>query len=78
MTTFSKQTEGYPWIFQKVGIDLCDLGLQTEDCGITDFYESFSAITRIHAACQQAQIELEHIHSPENGMASSALEQGLL
>ena len=46
--------------------------------GLTDFYESLCAVTRIHAACEQAAAELAYVFTPENGMAASCLEQALL
>ena len=45
---------------------------------MTDFYESLCAITRVHAASEQAFAELESLHRPEHGLASSCLERALL
>jgi hypothetical protein len=78
---YSKQIEGYPFFFdsnvtQQNGIH--GTGLQTERAGLTDFFESFCSITRIHAAAEQAFTELSFVHKPENGLASSCLEMALL
>ena len=43
----------------------------------TDFYESLTCITRVHAACEQALEEIKNIHNPENGLAASCLERAL-
>ena len=47
---FSKQIEGYPWFFKKIEEKSSVLGLQTRDAGLTDFYESLCAISRVNAA----------------------------
>lgn len=46
--------------------------------GLTDFYESLCAVTRVHAACEQASGELSYIFRPENGMAASCLDRAML
>lgn len=58
--------------------DLHGTGLQTGGAGLTDFFESFCSITRIHAACEQAFAELSVVHKPENGLAASCLEMAML
>lgn len=75
---FSKQIEGYPWFFTRTEGSEHSLGLHTDGCGLTDFFESLCAITRIHAACEQAFAELSQVHRPENGLASSCLEKAML
>ena len=49
---FSKQIEGYPWFFKKIEEKSSVLGLQTRDAGLTDFYESLCAISRVNAASE--------------------------
>lgn len=75
---FSKQIEGYPWFFSRSIEAGEQLGLQNQPTGLTDFYESLCAITRVHAASEQAFAELESVHRPEHGLASSCLERSLL
>ena len=75
---FSKQIEGYPWFFTGLERSGSSVGQQTGGAGLTDFLESLCAITRVHAACEQAFAELSHVHRPENGLASSCLERAML
>jgi len=75
---FSKQIEGYPWFFTQIKGSEHSLGLHTDGAGLTDFYESLCAITRLHAGCEQAFAELSNVHRPENGLASSCLERAML
>jgi hypothetical protein len=49
---FSKQIEGYPWFFVGKNIHVDNIGLQIENQAPTDFYESLTSITRVHAACE--------------------------
>jgi len=76
---FSKQIEGYAWFFSpSKESESRGTGLHTGKAGLTDFFESFCSVTRIHAACEQAFAELSSLHRPENGVAASTLEAALL
>ena len=75
---FSKQIEGYPWFFANGDASGQSTGLHTTGHGLTDFFESFCSITRIHAACEQAFAELSSFHRPENGVAAACLEAAML
>lgn len=77
-THLSKQIEGYPWFFKDREDTQTALGLQTTGAGLTDFYDSLCAITRVHGACVQGFGELTLVHRPENGLASSCLERAML
>ena len=50
-THLSKQIEGYPWFYRGPGETRPSIGLHTTGAGLTDFFDSLCAVTRVHAAC---------------------------
>lgn len=46
--------------------------------GMLDFYEGMSVVTKIYAAIKNALKELESVHRPESGFASSNVESALI
>jgi hypothetical protein len=65
--------EGFPRPFAKIPL-LQPQGQHIPECGVQDFFDSLSMVTRFNAAIVQSLDELERETFPENGFAATCLE----
>ena len=75
---FTKQLEGYPSYFTGEKFQGATLGLHMDQVGLLDFFESLTIVPKINASLFQAYEALSDALKPENGLACSVLETGLV